>query len=105
MNISLYVIIRANIELEKKMQEIYKKHIQNFDKIIKEKEYNFDAYVDLLFNKNIPGKEIIKLINEMKNYDERALAAQNLWSKRVKENKATLLGHYFMDGAPFYISQ
>jgi GNAT superfamily N-acetyltransferase len=105
MNISLYVIIRANIELEKKMQEIYKKHIQNFDKIIKEKEYNFDAYVDLLSNKNIPGKEIIKLINEMKNYDERALAAQKLWSKRVKENKAILPGHYFMDGAPFYISQ
>jgi len=41
----------------------------------------------------------------MKNYDERALAAEKLWSKRVKENKAILPGHYFMDGAPFYISQ
>ena len=105
MNISLYVIKRANQELEKQLQEIYKKHIENFDKIIEEKEYNFDAYVDLLSNKKIPGKKIIELINEMKNYDERALAAQNLWSKRLKENKATLLGHYFMDGAPFYISQ
>jgi len=43
MDISLYVIIRANQELEKQLQEIYKKHIENFDKIIEEKEFNFEV--------------------------------------------------------------
>lgn len=105
MDISLYVIIRANLELEKKLQEIYMNYISNFDKIIKEKEYNFEAYVDLICSTKIPGKEVIELINGIKNYDDRAMAAQKLWSKRVKENKASLSGYYFMDGAPFYISQ
>lgn len=104
MNIPLHVIIRSNVELEMKLHNIYKKHIKNFNKIIKVKDYNFDSYVNYLLTKKIPGREIIELINTEKNYSEDALFALKLWESRVEKGLAQKVGNYFMDGAPFYIS-
>lgn len=100
----LYLIVRANPEVEKGLQEIYKKHVENFDAIIETKEFNFAAYVDYLMQQSIPSEEVLKLINTKQVFDSRAARLEFLWSRMVNEGRAFCVGNYIMDGAPVFIS-
>ena len=100
----LYLIVRANPMLETDLQNIYKKHVPNFDEIIEKKEYNFAAYVDYLMEQKLPAEEIVKLLQNREMFDTRASRLEYLWSRMVNEGRAFCVGNYMMDGAPVFIS-
>lgn len=100
----LFLVVRANHMLEKELKEIYKKYINNFEEIYKEKEYNFDPYVDYLMEQKIPAKEILELMNTRELFDQRAARLEYYWSRMVKEGKGFCLGNYIMDCSPIFVS-